>query len=172
MVKGKNLWPPGLFFTGLIFTCAGLAVVYYLGKDINFSCSRAADRCLIQKTNVFGDIEAFEEIELRKLAGAEVIETRDSDGDYIYKVVLITNRGRVPLSNMSSSECRSYRKTADKINNYVASDEERLDIEHSGSFMKIIGFVFAGLGGLMLLGSFAGLFKPGLLLFAMPAGKK
>jgi len=169
MVRGNNTGPFGLFIMGIIFIGAGLAIVYFLGKDINFMCSRAADRCIIEETNIFGETELVETLELRKLAGAEVIEKRDSDGDYTYKVMLITNQGRIPLSGMSSSDHRSHRKNAEKINEYVNSYNESLEIEQAGTFGRIFGFVFAGIGGLLLLGSLVPLFKLAVLLFVMLA---
>ena len=176
MARGKNATPVVLFFMGIIFLASGLAVIYFMGKDINFMCSRSADSCIIEETNVFGKTEVVETLELRKLAGAEVIEKRGSDGDYTYKVVLITNQGRIPISEISSSNHRAHRENAKKINSYVNSYDEKLEIEQSGTFAKIFGFVFAGVGCLLLLGSLGFLLKFVLklvtLLFVMTAKRK
>ncbi len=167
MARGKQAGAFGLFFMGLIFTGVGLAVVYFFGHDIELNCKRTVNRCVIEKTNVFGETETVETFMLSSLAGAEVIEKRDSDGDYTYKVMLITDEGRIPLSNVSTSDRSSHRKEAGKINNYVNSYDENLQIEESGTFVKIFGFAFAGIGGLMLLGSLGGLLKLIVLLFVM-----
>ena len=156
-----------LFFMGIVFTVVGLAVVYYLGHDIRFSCLRPENRCVIEKTDVFGKTEVDETFPLNTLTGAEVIEISDSDGDYTYKVMLITSDGHIPLSGCSSSERKAHRLNAEKINDYVNSSEQRLEIVQSGTFPRIFGFVFAGAGVLMLLGSLGGLLKLLVLLFVM-----
>lgn len=167
MANNKQLGFFGLFVMGAIFTGVGLAIVYYFGHDIYLTCNRTVNRCVIEKTNVFGKTTTEETFRLNSLAGAEVIEKRDSDGDYTYKVMLITDEGRIPLSNMSSSDRSSHRKNANKINNYVNSYQEDLAIEQSGTIIKVFGFVFAGVGALMLLGSLGGVFKLIILLLVM-----
>lgn len=171
MAKGKQGGPIVLFLMGLIFAAAGLAVVYYLGHDTELNCRRTVNRCVIEKTNVFGDTEVEETIRLGSLAGAEVIEKRDSDGDYTYKVMLITDEGRIPLSSVSTSDRKSHRENAQKINNYVNSFNETLELVESGKWIRIFGFVFAGIGGLMFLGSLAGLLKFIVLLGVMLSGR-
>jgi len=167
MARNKQLGAFGLFLMGVIFTAVGLSVVYFFGNDIELNCNRTVNRCVIEKTNVFGETEVQETIRLSSLAGAEVIEKRDSDGDYTYKVVLITDEGRIPLSGISSSDRSAHSKNAREINNYVNSYDEELEVEQSGTFIRIFGFVFAGIGGLMLLGSLGGLLKLIVLLFVM-----
>lgn len=172
MARGNKLGAFGLFIIGVAFIGMGLAIVYYLGKDINLTCNRSTDKCIIAETNIFNETEIIEELQLKKIAGAEVIQKRDSDGDYTYKVMLITNQGRIPLSNMSTNDHSSHRKTAVEINNFVNSKMEKLEILQSGNLAKIIGFVFAGIGVLMFLGSLAGIFKLAALLFIMLASRK
>ncbi len=171
MAKGKQGGPVTLFIMGVIFTGVGLAAVYYFGHDIELTCRRAVNKCVIEKTSVFGDKNVEESFRLSSLAGAEVIEKRDSEGDYTYKVMLITDEGRIPLSGYSSSDRSSHNKNARKINNYVNSYTESLEIEQSGTFIRIFGFVFAGIGGLLLLGSLGGLLKLVILLFVMASGR-
>ncbi|OGI02706.1 MAG: hypothetical protein A2Y25_11185 [Candidatus Melainabacteria bacterium GWF2_37_15] len=159
MAKGTQAGPFVLFVMGLIFAGAGLALVYYFGQDIKLNCARSLNQCVIEKTSAFGDEEIEEFFKLSSLAGAQVIEKKDSEGDYTYEVLLITDQGRVPMSDFSSVDHNLHKMNAEKINNYVRSLEESLEIKQSGKLIRIIGFVFAGIGGLMLLGFLLGLLR-------------
>lgn len=164
MTRGKTPGLIGTFIMGIIFAATGLSISYFLGNDINFECSRSSDICVIEESNFLGKIKAKKTIVLRKLAGAEVIEKKDSEEDSTYKVVLITNQGRIPFSNMSSNDRISHRKISDKINSYVNSEQESLIINQSCNIPRVIGFVITGIGGLLLLVAFIGLLKFVILL--------
>ena len=164
MAKRNHAAPFVLFVMGLIFAGAGLAVVYYFGHDIEMNCIRSINQCVIQKTSAFGNEEIEESFKLSSLAGAQVIEKRDSKGDYAYKVLLITDQGRIPMSDFSSNDHNLHKMNAEKINDYMRSLEESLEIKQSGKLIRIFGFVFAGIGGLILLGSLLGLLKFIILL--------
>ena len=159
MAQQKQLGFFGLFIMGVIFAAAGLAIVYYFGKDIKLNCVRTENQCIIEKTNVFGEKTIDETFALNSLQGAEVIEKRDSDGDYTYKVMLKTTEGSIPLSSISTSDRSGQNKDARKINAFINSMDENFELIQSGKFIKIFGFVFAGIGGLMLLGSLGGVLK-------------
>jgi len=73
-----------LFLLGIIFTGAGAAVVQFMGHDVELTCDRAEDRCVIQKTDFRGETEVVESFPLSELNEARVEESRDSEGDYTY----------------------------------------------------------------------------------------
>ncbi len=162
--KGKSglIW---LFIPGIIFAMAGLAISYYLGEDNAFICSRTTNKCIIEETNMFGETSINKSLNLKKLAGAEVLEKRNSDRVYTYKLMLITNQGRVSLSKISADVRHSHSKNAKKINAYVSSSQNRLEIKKSGKFVRIIGFIVAGFGVIMLLGAIGSLLKLIISLF-------
>ena len=164
MSRRKLFLSFGLLLFGNVFIIAGLLLVYFWGSDVNFACQRSSDICVIEEKDVFNNVEIKETFNLRKFAGAEVIESKDSNGKYLYKLVLIVNRDRILLSDYFSTLYNSHKVDVQIINDYVKSSQEDLEILQSGKVFRITGFVVAGLGCLLLLVT--------LILFAKPLFKR
>ena len=62
-------------------------------------------------------------IPMGELQRAEVEVNEDSDGD-TYRVVLITENGRIPLSEVYSSGERGKRARANQINAFLSNPEQ------------------------------------------------
>lgn len=156
-----------LFIMGIVFISGGLAIAYYFGSDIDFTCKRSLNECVLRETDFLGKEKITNTIKLTGFAGAEIIEERGLEDDHTYKVVLITNQGRIPFSKYSSSNYDSHVEKINKINTYVNSFNEYLDVKQSGNLLKITGFVLAGIGCFMLLDFLATVLKLTLMLFIM-----
>lgn len=144
-----------LLFLGLIFTATGGAIVHFFGHDIYLTASREAAQCEITRVGLLGQTEVVESFPLESLLGASVQESRDSDGDTTYKVIIDTDQGTIPLSGYSSSGRKQHQENANRINAFVNGQTPELSVKQSGMLIRVIGIVFAGVGILMLF-SFVG----------------
>ncbi|MFM7180014.1 MAG: hypothetical protein ACKO2G_00905, partial [Verrucomicrobiales bacterium] len=77
----------------------------------------------------------------------------------------------IPFSNVWTSNRASHEANATTINRYLTSTEESLSVVQSGKTVRIIGYVFFGLGLLMLFSGLWGIIKAILLIsFAVSKG--
>lgn len=119
------------------------------GQTTQLTCERTtagSPRCRLSKS-IFG--VALRDDPIEALQGARVAESRDSDGDLMYKLVLDTGAGSVPFTNASSSSYNPKARRAADINNFVADTSvSSLTVESGGA----IGWIVSGVLGLMGVG--------------------
>lgn len=148
-----------MLFMGLIFTAVGFGVVYWGAQEEHFNCYRSYDICTMEKKKIFSDKKEKKfELDLFAIKKA-VVKSHDSDDGVMYKLYLVTDENKIPLSDMSTSNYSLHREKADKVNSYLNSYEEKLEVIDKNTVLKIFGGVFFGAGLLMLLGTMANLFK-------------
>lgn len=156
MTSKKNLGPVGQFFFSIVFIAAGLAVVYFMSSDTTLICNRSENRCILQEKNIFKGAQIIATMALDDFQGAEVTEGKDSKGNPIYHVMLTTGEIRLPFATGKYGSCS---KTASKINQYLQSADNDFSLTESGTLLLCFGFLFVGVGGLVLLQSLLKLFR-------------
>ena len=123
------------------------------GQTTQLTCERTAagsPRCRLSKA-IFG--VALRDDPIEALQGARVAESRDSDGDLMYKLVLDTGAGSVPFTNVSSSSYNPKARRAADINNFVADTSiGSLTVESGGAIGWIVSGVLALMGVSLLFG--------------------
>jgi hypothetical protein len=134
---------------GLIFALAGLAITYFLGRSVDTHCEHTSSReitCTL--TEKLFSLVPVGQRTIPNIYGAEVEESRDSDGDTTYKVVFLTNAERVPLTGYTSSGYSSKAEVAEQINQFVqAGRQNSLDIQVKMEWWILIFLVaFGGVG--------------------------
>ncbi len=152
----KKLGPVGEFILALVFLAAGLAVVYFMSSDTYLICNRAENHCILQEDNIIRGTEITTTLNLSDFQGAEVSEGKDSKGNPIYHVMLVTDQIRIPFSTGKFASCT---KTAATINQYLHGSENDFKLKESGLVLMLLGFLFAGVGTLILLRYFAKLLR-------------
>ena len=162
-----------LFFMGIIFAGAGFAIAYFGGAEQYFTCNRSKGICVMESQKMFSEMRKKEyEVEMSNLKKA-VVKSIDSDDGVTYKVFLeLKDDLKLPVGNVSSSDYSGNYEKAQKINNYLISFDDEFELIDKNTVIKIFGFVFAGVGVLMLLGSFGGLLKMALALAFFAASKR
>ena len=141
-----------MLFLGIIFTASGAAVVHFFGHDIYLEGSRDTGVCEITRVGLLGKSEVVESFPVDRLQGATVLRSKTSDGDSTYKVIIETQDGSIPLTGYASSGRSKHDANADKINAFAKGQSDVLSIKQSGTGIRIVGLLFAGIGLLMLLG--------------------
>ena len=149
---------------GVIFTAAGGLIMHFLGKDVHLACDRGTQTCVVEEANMWGDKKVVHTFPLETLKGARVAESRDSEGDTTYRLMLLTTGGEVPFTSYTSSGRSGHQDRADAVNRFVESGEPTLDVVQSGRLIRIAGLFFAGVGVLLLIGFAFTMIK---LLFAL-----
>jgi len=167
MVRWQKLKTLVFLLTGILFTGAAFALIYFGGKDIILSCQRSSNICVIEEKKAFSSPEIIEKFKLRKFAGAEIIESKNSGENYTREVMLIVNQQRISLSDYFFGGYKFHSKNVQLINNYVNSKQENFDLVQSGKLARIFGFIITGIGALLLLGSLGGVLKFIIRFFAM-----
>jgi hypothetical protein len=159
IVVKKRVGLVGQLIGGMVFMAAGLAIVYFLGLNYTLTCDRSSNACVIQEENILNEKQITATLNLSDIEKAEIVESRNSKGKSSYQVMLVTNRIRVPLSDVSSSRYGACNKIASKINQYLNSGDKDLSVTESGTLITILGFVFAGAGGFLFLHALGRLLK-------------
>lgn len=136
---------------GLLFFLPGLFFVFFMGIDTNLSCSRSLSYCTIDKVNILGIRKNVAQISLSNLkyATLDVTTSRSvgrRSGGTGYGTVLYTKNGKIKLTGFPTYDESAYIKNADKINQYIKSNDEKLDVTDSTIVIRIFGllFTFAG----------------------------
>lgn len=118
--------------------------VYFLGRTTTLTCERppsGSPRCALTRT-VLG--LTVEEQPLEALSGAYVSDSRDSDGDTTYRIVLLSGRQEIPLTNYWSSGYRKKQNTVNEINAFVEKTRSpTLEVQAGTS----AGWIVAGVDG-------------------------
>lgn len=169
--RARPAGPVAALVGGIIFAGAGLALVYFMGSDYTLVCNRIDDTCVVQLDNVFRGEETVITLNLSDLEKAELRESRDGKGKSVYQVMLITPQLAVPLGDVPSNQFSTSNKLVTEINGYLnAPSDGEFRVKQSELFLRMIGFAFAAVGGLVLLGSLGRLLK--LLLIPILLLKK
>ena len=176
LVRRRKAGVFSLLIMGLIFTVAGGGVSWFLGSDITLTCQRSTDTCVLESTGWTGEKKEVQRFPLSQVKSAEVESkegTRSGNKKKkpTYQVVLRTDDGTIPFSNVWSSDREDHEERAKAINTYLASKDETLSVVQSGKTIRLIGYLFFGVGLLMFLSGLWGIIKIFLVLgFALSKG--
>lgn len=150
---------------GLIFAVVGGCVSWFMGSDTTLTCRRSTDTCILEKTSMSGRKEVTASLPLSRLKSAGVESRKGSTrkknrrGKPTYQVVLHTDDGTIPFSNVWTSGQKAHEQSASDINTYLKSSRESLSIVQSGKTVRIFGYLFFAAGFLLLLGGLWGMIK-------------
>lgn len=162
-----------LLFMGIIFAVAGFSVIYWGGQEEHFTCYRANNVCIMEKKKIFDDKkEKMFQLPLSSIKNAIVKSHDDNDGGVTYRAYLVTDENKIPLSTSSSSDYSGHSEKVQKINSYLNSQEDKLEIIDKNTIIKVFGGVFFGAGLLMLLGAIGSSLKLILALFYFLTGRR
>ena len=166
-----------LLIMGFILAVAGGSVSWFLGSDITLTGQRSTDTCVIEATGITGEKKEVNRFPLSRVKSAEVESkegSKRSGGNKkkpTYQVVLRTDDGTIPFSNVWTSDRAAHEERARAINAYLASKDESLSVVQSGKTIRLIGYLFFGVGLLMFLSGLWGIIKVLLVLgFAVSRG--
>lgn len=159
-----------LLIMGLFFSVGGAFMSFFLGSDITFTCQRSTDSCVLESTGWAGEKKEIRRFPLSQVKSA-VVESKErtrsgknNRSKPTYQVLFRTTDGDIPFSNVWTSNHEGRAADATAINRYLASSEESLVVVQSGKIVRLIGYLFFGIGLLMLMGGVRGILKTFLLL--------
>lgn len=140
---------------GGVFVLAGSAVVLFFGEVATLTCDRiemTQVACELTSKRLFK--ERVTSIPMGHLQGAEVDVNRDSDGD-TYRVVLVTQNGRIPFTNAYSSRAKGKREKVNQIDAFINHSEQKsLTIRQDDRWSAyLFGGLFALSGGGVMIRS-------------------
>ncbi len=131
---------------GWLFVICGCIVLYFISAD-KFICNRSQNICSFQERHIWQlDYITKDTIALSDIRYAYKESHRNSDGDTMYKVFLKTTTNSIPLSNKSTNMYSYTENKVKKINSYLNSGQENLEITESILWLLFpFLFIFAGL---------------------------
>ncbi|MFM2170201.1 MAG: hypothetical protein RI957_430 [Verrucomicrobiota bacterium] len=156
--NNKRMGFLSLLIIGMVFTCAGSAMAWFLGRDTTLHCQRDVNHCRIEQVNLFGQTKTIKEFPLSILKSAEVENRRKSSSrknrsSTTYQVQLHTHDGIIPLNQVWTSNSADHQQRARQINKFLSSRENILHITQPGKTIRCIGYGIGAIGLLMLLGA-------------------
>lgn len=169
IVRRRKTGVFSLLIMGFIFAVAGGCVTWFFGSDITLTCQRSTDTCVLEATGLTGAKKEVNRFPLSRVKSAEVdskegTRSGNKKSKPTYQVVLRTDDGTIPFSNVWTSDRSAHQENAKAINRYLASSEENLTIVQSGKTIRLLGYLFLGVGTLMFLGGLWGVLKIFLVL--------
>lgn len=80
---------------------------------------------------------------------------RDSDGDSVYRLELLTDSGRIPLTQLKSSDRRGKRRKAEIINGFLSNPEQQTlkIVQDDRWFALLLGGGLTAAGLRLLIGA-------------------
>ncbi|MEI8129517.1 MAG: hypothetical protein WCG95_07880 [bacterium] len=142
-----------LMIMGSIFTVASLAVIYFLGVDTNFTCSRITNLCSIQTVNILGEKKQVKQFYVQELKSVRNEEASSGRNTRPYNVILETSSGDVRLLGAYKLSSVESGIIANEINTFINSQQQTIEINDSGSSTKNLGLFYLIIGVLMLFAS-------------------
>jgi hypothetical protein len=127
---------------GLFFVIMSGAMFYGFGQTTDLLCNRnlsGSMQCRLARS-LLGI--SLSDSPLEALQSAYVAQSRDSDGDVTYRVMLVTGSGEVPLTSYTSSGYRKKASAADQINEFIQGRASDLSIHQGGTVGIIVSGVF------------------------------
>ncbi len=138
--RRQGVW---MLIGGLIFALSGLVFVVVFGSTAELTCERtepSSIQCEIRR-HILGLTLRREPVE--GLRGSKVVQKTDSDGDRVYRVVLLTRSGDVPWQNVWSTGAAAKEEYSTQINRFVQDEsEDSFSLQERGG---LVGFLFTGL---------------------------
>jgi hypothetical protein len=139
---------------GVLFIFGGLTVLA-LNTKITFSCHRSIteeNTCQLTSSGIMGCKTT--RIPLENLRNAEVETSLGTDYDTVYRVVLLTKTGKIPLNKVwTTFNYDLKQKNAKKINDFLENQtKQSLLVEEQPSWsMYFLGGVFILVGMIVAL---------------------
>lgn len=144
-----------LWLMGGVFTTVGLAVGLTLGGETTLECDRTLPSAQCQITSSSWIETHTQTLPVNQMLGAEVESSHSSDGGYTYRVVMLTQEGRVPLTDVYSSGMTHYSDQAKQINQFLQNpDQPHLRLRQDNRWWGLLFLVAFGGGGLAILFGF------------------
>ena len=130
-----------------IFLGLGLVYILVTGKLTTLKCDRIEPtqvNCEITLSGLLGN----QTTQIKQLQGAEVKERLDSDGDN-HRVLLITQEGKIPITNLRTSRILREDSNIAKINTFIHnSAESSLKIQEDDRWIAYpVGIMLMLVGG-------------------------
>jgi hypothetical protein len=127
---------------GLVFVIVSIGMFYIFGQTTDLLCERSLSgsmQCRLARS-LLGI--SLRDDPLEALESAYVAQSRDSDGDVTYRVMLVTGGGEIPLTSYTSSGYRKKASIADQINKFVQGRAANLSVRQGGTVGMIASGVF------------------------------
>lgn len=134
-------------FAGMIFVLLGLFGLLFLGEKVTLDCYRSQNICQLATFHFSGT--ETKPIPLKDLQGAKIQQTVNQKKKritYIYRVMLSTAKGYIPLTESFTSGKEQPYKIARKINQFINNPQQKtlnIQLDHLW-----VGYIFGGLFGI------------------------
>ena len=141
---------------GLVLSVSGVSIIIWLGERATLECYRLTANqvtCTLKQSTLRNTITRS--LEKNQLQGAEVVRHRDSDGDSVYRLELLTDSGRIPLTQLKSSDRRGKRRKAEIINGFLSNPEQQTlkIVQDDRWFALLLGGGLTAAGLRLLIGA-------------------
>lgn len=147
---------------GCLIILGGIGAAVLFGQANTLTCGREAGgegSCEIVRSGLAGT--STRQVPLAELRGASVETSRGSKGYESYRVVLLTDTGRVPLTSVFTGPTpQPQRETVDRITHFLNDHTQPslLETDDNRAGVYLFSALVAGVGAVWL---FIGLWKGG-----------
>lgn len=141
-------------FLGLMLAIVGLVITFFFARSVDIHCDRVGSgQVNCRLTEKLLGFEPVGGRNVKKVQKVDVAESRDSDGNAIYRVIFVTDTGNVPLTSYSSSGYNNKARLSQQINAFIQNAVQRsLDVKLAMEWWILIFlFLFTGAGIIMIL---------------------
>ncbi|MCG8367276.1 MAG: hypothetical protein MJA27_28550 [Pseudanabaenales cyanobacterium] len=145
----------GQFFGGLLLLGGGAICFLFFAKLTELECKRLEPptnqgQCQLVSHGVFSSDTTT--ISIKSLQGAKIQESRDSENDTTYRVVLLTAEGSFPFNKVYSSGRSGKQQKVGQIRSFVENTHQvNLKLKQDDRWLGyLFGVIFGGLGFLLV----------------------
>jgi hypothetical protein len=145
------------FLMGLFFIGGGIFIIIMFSKLTILECLRSEPstnqgQCQLISQGIIGS-KTTKTIAIKSLQGAKIEESRDSDGDSTYRVVLLTQEGNIPFTKDYSSGKFGKEKNMNEVRNFLSNkNQTSLKLKQDDRWWFIVGVAFGIIGISLVLG--------------------
>ncbi|MGB3491969.1 MAG: hypothetical protein WBA57_04535 [Elainellaceae cyanobacterium] len=138
-------------FSAMFIGCGLLPIALTSKQELTCDRAPAPGQCELQGQKLFGNA-TLKTFQLPQIQRAVLESSRDSDGDPTYRVVLLTEAGKVPFMSEYQSGRSRHQDNADKINAFLQNSEQlSLYVEHDDRWSYLLVLLISSGTGLILL---------------------
>ena len=134
-------------YMGLAFTLAGCLVFFFFGQTSSLECIREGSfhpSCSLTQSLIGFTLRESTVVEL---IDARVVESRDSDDDLTYRIILETASGNIPLTSYFSSGKQKKIGIVNEITSFLANSQTTtLMIQQGGKSFLFFPLIFTLIG--------------------------
>lgn len=127
--------------------------LWLMGQSTTFTCERISSgppECTLSRA-ILGI--TISDVAVRDLRGARIAQSTDSDGDTMYRLMIMANDREIPFTTYTSSSYSGKASAVEDIERYLSDNSiPTLTIQDAGMVGLIVSSVFIAIGAGLVIG--------------------